>query len=79
MAGGIVHRRTRDFDQLTHLGKGRRLRFLVSDGVDVPVPMPAEDGSPVVSTSWAGIPGEWHGVVFERCEKRLSEDLALIG
>ena len=41
------------------------LRFLASEGVDVPVPMPAEDGSSVVSTSWEGIPGKWHGVAFE--------------
>ena len=128
MAGSDAPRHPRDFDRLTHLGRGRRLRplarellrqrfgiravalrqvaesinivyrgetrrkrrfvlrltppahfhgrrdvssemewlrFLGSEGIGVPEPLPALDGSTVVSTSWAEIPGEWHCVVFD--------------
>lgn len=41
------------------------LRSLASEGIRVPVPVLARDGSTVVSTSWEGIPGEWHCVVFD--------------
>jgi len=41
------------------------LNALHQEGIGVPVPVPAQDGSTVVSTSWEGIPGEWHCVLFD--------------
>jgi len=41
------------------------LRSLAEREVPVPVVVPAQDGSPIVTRSWPSIPGEWHCVLFQ--------------